>query len=368
MLSRTTNPLVTLLGLAALGMPFTGCALRTGSPVSVTPVYYPAAPSAPRIAYLTSIDGGDYFGAKRTKIEQFLFGRHDDTARAIGKPYGVTAGRETLLVCDTEQGVVHVFDFKTREYATLGASGRGRLRKPVDVALDDAGNRYVADAARNEVVVFDRDNEADRAIGGTGGGRRDFRPVGVEVFDGRLYVLNASARRVEVLDPATGDILSTFGDSEGGGGLAWPGGLAVGDDGSAYVTDLQAFNVTSWDLDGRFGRSFGEAGDRPGQFTRPRHAAVGPDGVIYVVDAGFQRVQMFDDQGRVLMLFGGPTGEHGGLTLPGGVCCDRSLLPHFAQYVPGGFAADYLVFVTDQLNDRCVHVYAFGRTKDAAER
>ena len=78
------------------------------------------------------------------------------------------------------------------------------------------------------------------------------------------------------------------------------------------------------------------------------------------MDAAFQRVQVFDSQGRVLMLFGGPGDEPGSLTLPAGICIDRTLLPHFADRIPPGFDAEYLVFVSDQFGAHRVGVYAFG--------
>ena len=61
---------------------------------------------------------------------------------------------------------------------------------------------------------------------------------------------------------------------------------------------------------------------------------------------------MFDEKDRVLMLFGGPGSGPGDLTLPGGIAVDRSLLPHFEDYVPDGFQADYLVLVSDQFGGR----------------
>ena len=112
--------------------------------------------------------------------------------------------------------------------------------------------------------------------------------------------------------------------------------------------------------DGTVLRAFGQPGDRAGEFSRPKHVAVSDDGTVYVVDAAFQRVQMFDDQGRVLMLFGGPGSAPGSMTLPAGLCIDRTLLPFFADRIPAGFQADYLIFVSDQFGPSKISVYAFG--------
>ena len=342
-----------------------GCA-HHDAPGMGTPVLYPLPPSPPRIAYLTSIDHADIFEPEAGKMEQFLFGRGAEAAQPISKPFGLAAGHETLLVCDTERNVVHVIDFKNRRADVLGAMGQGKLLKPVDVAIDERQNRYVADTLRRQVVVFGADNLADRALAGSQD--EPFKPMAVEVHGGRLYVLNADMCRVEVLDPVTGELLDFFGEKGSGPGqMLWPGGLAVDEAGHAFVTDILTFRVEVFAPDGEPLRQFGRPGDRPGEFTRPKHLAAAPDGIVYIVDAGLQRVAMFDDQDRVLMLFGGPGSDPGDLTLPGGIAVDRSLLPHFEDYVPDGFQADYLVLVSDQFGVHRVNVYAFGRMKNAAE-
>lgn len=342
-----------------------GCSQRSATLEQARePVLYPLPPGSARVAYLTSINDSSVFGRESHRLTRFLFGREAEAGQTITKPFGLAAGHDTLLVCDTQQNVVHVFDFKQGRCDTLGAGGRGRLLKPVAVTMDDQANRYVADALRGEVVVFSPENRPIRAFGRAGD--EPFKPVAIAFHDGRLWVLNAAAHRVEVMNPDDGELIASFGEKGSGlGQMLWPGGLAVDDEGRAYVTDMLNFRVQSYGPDGVVLDNFGSPGDRAGQFSRPKHLAVAPDGIIYVVDAGFQRVQMFDDQGRVLMLFGGPGPDPGSMTLPGGICIDRSLLPYFADYLPRGFEADYLVFVSDQFGPRKVNVYAFGRMNSA---
>ncbi len=344
----------------------TGCASSNrGAPGGTPTVYYPLPPAPPRVVFLTTIDDSDIFGRGSGTMSRFLFGPADDLVAQITKPFGLAVADEMLFVCDTQQNIVHVFDFKRGEYDSFGASGRGRLLKPVAVAIDGAGLRYVADTLRGEVVVFSPDNKAVRALGRHDGD--PCRPIGVAVHDGVLYVLNAAMNRVERLNPATGELLDSFG-GEGNqpGQLVSPSGLAVDGSGRVYVSDVLTHRVDVFDADGKPVTSFGGAGDRAGRFARPKHLAIADDGIVFVVDAGFQRVQMFDDRGRVLMLFGGPGDEPGSLTLPAGICIDRSLLPHFADRIPSGFDADYLVFVSDQFAAHKVSVYAYGRKRDGA--
>ena len=342
-----------------------GCAQSAGRVgPTAEPVFYPLPPSPPRIAFVGSINDATVMGHRPNRMSRFLFGHDPEPPRTITKPFGLAAGNETLLVCDTQQNVVHVLDFKRNTFGTLGASGRGKLLKPVAVALDEQANRYVADTLRHQVVVFSPDNEPLRELGQPGD--TEFKPVALAIRAGRLYVVNSAKHRVEVLDPQSGALVEAIGGKgEGPGQLLFPNGLAIDSAGRVYVTDMMNGRVQVFSADGSLVRSFGRPGDRAGEFSRPKHLAVDSDDIAYVVDAGFQRVQMFDGDGRVLMLFGGPGEKPGNMTLPAGICIDRTLLPHFATRIPDGFSAEYLIFVSDQFGRQRIGVYAFGQMASA---
>jgi hypothetical protein len=55
------------------------------------------------------------------------------------------------------------------------------------------------------------------------------------------------------------------------------------------------------------------------------------------------------------------------MTLPAGICIDRTLLPYFSDRLPTRFEADYLVFVSDQFSPRKIGVFAFGRMNSIAD-
>ncbi|MFQ5413557.1 MAG: 6-bladed beta-propeller [Phycisphaerae bacterium] len=337
-----------------------GCSTTGRLARDAGPVLFPAPPSPPRIAFVTTV-GSAWGSAKpRRGLTRFLFGPDAGSAGTITKPFGLAAGGGTLLVCDTRQSVVHVFDFNEGRYDRLGDRAAGRLVKPVAVAMDTDGDRYVADTGRRQIVVFSAENEAIRELGARGD--EGFKPVAIAVHDGRLYVANGAQHRVDVLDPVSGKRLASFGKAGGGPGeLLYPSGLAVDGAGRIYVADQLNCRVQVFAPDGGLVAQFGRPGDRAGEFARPKHLAVGPDGIVYVVDAAFQRLQMFDHDGRVLMLFGGPGARGGSMVLPAGVCIDRSILPHVSDKLPAGFDAAYLVFVSDQFSASKVSVFAFGR-------
>ncbi len=368
---RRTHGVCLFAALAAVAACSAGCATfssrRSSSAVAV---FYPPPPSVPRVVYIADINDLTFASKSRGGLERFLFNRPSGSNDRIEKPFGLAASGDALYVCDTQRAVVHVFDLAAQKHGTLGASGAGRLLKPLAIALDDQGNRYVADVERGEVVVFDRNGEAVRALRPTE--QAPFEPVDVALGDDGLFVLNRASRRVEVLNPLTGELVRTFPgsswtyDGSDGASFGSLSGLAIDGKGLVYASDTLNCKVHKIDQEGIPLTALGRPGDRAGEFARPKHLAFGPDGILYVVDAAFQRVQMFDKSGRCLMLFGGGDGRPGSLTMPAGVAISRSLLPFLADRIPDGFSADYLIFVSDQFGPWGVRIYAFGRGRPAS--
>ncbi|HDO35626.1 MAG TPA: 6-bladed beta-propeller [Nitrospirae bacterium] len=69
---------------------------------------------------------------------------------------------------------------------------------------------------------------------------------------------------------------------------------------------------------------FGQIGDIPGKFARPKGIAVDSEGHIYVVDAAFNNVQIFNEKGRLLLFFGEMGVGPGKFWLPAGMYIDKN--------------------------------------------
>ena len=325
-------------------------------------VFFPAPPAAPRVQFLMWANGADEVEARKSWFEDFVLGEEPRVQRVIDKPYGLAARDGVVYVCDTKGLALCRLDFKNKSYSLLGVSGPGRLRKPINVALDPLGFKFVVDPVREQVVIFDPEDQYLKAY--------DLpdpcRPVDIAVYENELYVLdNDETPQIVVLDRTTGEVLRTMGGPGGDPGqFHIPNSLCVGPDGYLYISDTHNWRIQKLTRDGQVVWVRGTAGYMLGQFGRPRGIRIGPDGTIYVVDGATELVQMFDPDGQILMRFGGPGESPGALVLPSTLAIDTTSIPHFQQYVHKDFKVDYLLFVASQYGARLINVYAFGSFPD----
>ncbi|HEX5807199.1 MAG TPA: NHL repeat-containing protein, partial [Anaerolineales bacterium] len=168
-------------------------------------------------------------------------------------------------------------------------------------------------------------------------------------IDDDLYI--ADSRNHRILRIASdGSLLNewgTFGDNAAGNApistFNEPWGLAVGPDGSVYVSDtwnhrIQKFTaegepVTMW---GQYGQPLPEVPESKSYFWGPRGVAVDRQGHVFVADTGNKRIVVFDEDGNYLTEFGTPGLDAGQFDEPVGVAV----------------AEDGTVFVTDTWNQR----------------
>lgn len=162
--------------------------------------------------------------------------------------------------------------------------------------------------------------------------------------DGSLYVADTRNHRIQHLD-AAGQVLKTwgsFGDLNTGsaplGTFNEPWGIAVGPDGSVYVTDTWNHRVQKFSAEGTPLTMWGIFGtaETPGALYGPRGIAVDQTGKVYVADTGNKRIVVFDANGAILTSFGTEGLEPG----------------QFSEPVDVKVSADGKVFVTDTWNQR----------------
>lgn len=146
------------------------------------------------------------------------------------------------------------------------------------------------------------------------------RAVAVDA-EGRIYVADSGNHRVQVFN-ADGTFLRQWGSlckldtregcgGEGDGQFNEPWGIAVGPDGSVYVSDTWNHRIQRFTNEGQFVSKWGVFGSTGGELGQenllygPRSLVVGREGNLYVMDTGNKRVQVYTPDGFFITQWGG---------------------------------------------------------------
>jgi len=257
------------------------------------------------------------------------------------------------------------------------ADGKGASAafiQPIGAAADADGNVIVADAGAHRIRKVARDGTVT-TVAGTGqegaangaAASATFRgPRGVAVgADGTIYVADTGNHLIRAISPS--GTVATLAGSPGKKGLKnapgsgalfnAPIGIAVGPDGSLYVTEFDNHAIRLVSKDGKVVRQiagtgtkgFKDAATLDSQFDSPVGIAVDKDGIIFIADAANNRIRKIA-AGKVSTLSGSRAGFKDG---PG-----KDALMN----IPYGLtmASDGMLFVTEFANNTVRRVDAKG--------
>ena len=156
-------------------------------------------------------------------------------------------------------------------------------------------------------------------------------PRGIRVApDGSLYIADSRNHRIQHLS-ATGEVLHVWGSyadrSKGeapGGTFYEPWDIAIGLDGSIFVSDTWNHRIQKFTASGEFITQWGYfgQGEAPDAFWGPRGLAVDRQGNLYVMDTGNDRVVIFDSNGAFVSQFGTEGMEPGQFDEPVAIAID----------------------------------------------
>lgn len=174
---------------------------------------------------------------------------------------------------------------------------------PRSLAFAKDGTVYIADSRNHRIVHLDLEGNllhewgvyADGVASPIGDGTFN-EPWGIAVGpDGSVYVTDTWNHRIQKFSSSGRFIRTwgTFGQGETPESFYGPRGLAVDSDGRVYVTDTGNKRIVVFTADGEFITQFGSAGFEPGQFDEPVGIAIDKNGTVYVVDTWNQRIQTF---------------------------------------------------------------------------
>ncbi len=339
-------------------------AKETDPETAIEPSYlfYPPLPNPPRIQYLATFSSSKDFEEEKESsgFLAFVLGDEmDENVRYVSKPYGVALNEGRIHLVDTRGYGYSIFDLKNNRYDVVYPTGAGSMQKPINITIDNDGTKYITDTAKAQIFVFSKDDKFLKAIGTIG----QFKPIDVAIDGSRLFVSDIKNHQIQVLDKATGNLISTIAEAGSDEGkLFHPTNLAIGADNHLYVSDTGNFRVQKFTLEGEHVKTFGSIGTNPGQMARPKGIAVDHAGNIYVVDAAFSNVQIFNPAGNLLLFFGGPAKNHpSGMYGPTDITINYESVSFFQKYAAPKFQLEYVILVANQFGSSKVNVFGFGK-------
>lgn len=151
-----------------------------------------------------------------------VFGEHDEFKTAFGtpatwKPVDAVPYGDELFVVDMKNFDIVVLNRKDgsllRRFGRT-SSDATKLARPTNIAFDDAGNLYVSDIGRFQIVKFDREGHYLGVVGELGVESGTFaRPKGIAIDRAkRLNVVDAAFANVQIFNQE-GNLLFFFGSS-----------------------------------------------------------------------------------------------------------------------------------------------------------
>lgn len=285
--------------------------------------------------YALKYDAAD--GDSALPAAQTPFGTPGTGVGQLQRPMGVALdGEGNRWVVDRECKCVQKYGpsgnfLKQFTAASPSADLRG-------IAVTATGNIWVADLGSKGVYQIDPDGELNRVINYGG----FVEPYAVATGPGdTLWVSDIGADKVWKFGGSNTPIGPVYGTKANPGqnqaDLAGPVGLAVDGAGTIWVVDNGLNRVTAYNSNRQWIGQFGSGGAGNGQFNNPVGIAVAPvTGNLLVADGNNNRVQEFRPNGEYIRQFGATGAANNQFSEPRGIA----------------LGADRTLYVADAGNDR----------------
>jgi hypothetical protein len=287
------------------------------------------------------------------------------TIDGAGNLYVADAGNDTIRKI-TPANIVSTLAGKAGPGSTDGAGSAAKFSLPIGLALDGAGDIYVADTNNNTIrkitpsgAVTTLAGAADApvsSIDGTGSAARFNAPQGAAVdTSGNVYIADTGNNTIRKISPV--GVVTTFagspllqGSVDGAGSAARfnsPIGIAVDTLNNVYIADSGNHEIRKITPAGVVSTLAGNAqstGSTDGmgnvaRFDSPSGVAVDTAGNVYVTDSLYNTVRKITPGGLVTTIAGAPSGFGSAdgmgaaarFVLPYGLAVDRAGVVYLAD-------------------------------------
>ena len=233
-----------------------------------------------------------------------------------------------VYVADYQNNRIQKFTSNGRYVASWGRAGsaEGEFNRPSDVAVDLSGDVYVADSYNNRIQKFRPDGSLYFSFGTNGTEPGQFnQPESVTVDSiGNIYVADRLNNRIQKFSSDGKFLLQWGSKGSGNGEFNYPSHVVVDSLSNMYVADFYNNRIQRFSADdGSFLGTWGSAGSGNGQFAHPDGLAVDNKGNVYVADWNNHRIQKFTGEGHYITQWGAYGNANGQFDQPEGIAVDR---------------------------------------------
>jgi len=216
-------------------------------------------------------------------------------------PHGVAVdGAGNVYIADTTDSAIKKWTAATQQVSTLVPSG---LNSPTGVAVDSHGNVYIADCKNNAVKEWNISSGQVTSLVYSGLSY----PTGVAVdSQGNVYFSDAGHNEIKEWIAAT-EVTNTLVSS----GLSTPQGVALDAEGNLYFADSKNNAIKEWRAAGK------SVATLVSGLNAPYAVAVDGDGNVYVADTGNNAIKEWNPSTGVVTAL-----VSTGLKAPSGVAVD----------------------------------------------
>lgn len=207
-------------------------------------------------------------------------------------PVGIALTETSVLVSDSEQGLIFEFDLAGNILRTFG---RNALLRPTGIAYDKEKKRIlVSDTDDDNIKVFSLQGKLLKVIGSKGTDPGQFnRPTFIAHQNNKLYVSDSLNARVQVFNEEDKPVNSIGQRGLYVGNFSRPKGVAIDSDGNIYVTESYYDHLLIFNSVGEFLMSIGGSGNKPGTFSQPTAVWIDDKDRVFVSDMLNSRVSIF---------------------------------------------------------------------------